>query len=127
MSKAIKFTKSNKSVTIPETRPKVKKLWSGRLSTNGTTVNLTDSRKNYDFILFIGCGDTGAKARPVGSLISNSAINDSSSTYITIIVPYTSGDDIILHFSFPTDTTLKSLSSFTNYFVLTEVWGIKIY
>lgn len=104
---------------------KFENLWSGRLTTNNTTVNLTDSRKNYDLILIIGCGDTGARARPVSNLLTNNAIDSAGTNYVTLMVPYTNGSPVILHFGFPSDTTLKTVSGFTNYFVLTEVWGIK--
>lgn len=106
--------------------PKIKQLWSGRISENNVTVNLTDSRRNYDLILIIGCGDTGGKARPVSNLLTNSAIDSAGVNHVVLITPYTSGNDVILHFGFPTDTTLKSVNNFTNYFVLTEVWGIKL-
>lgn len=104
---------------------KFNQLWSGRLTTNNTTVNLNDSRKNYDLILIIGCGDTGSKARPSSNLLTNTAIDATGTNYVTLMVPYTSGSPVILHFGFPSDTTLKSVSGFTKYFVLTEVWGIK--
>lgn len=98
-------------------------LWSGRLEKNETTINFKESIANFNFILFIGCGDTGGKARPTGNLVSKSAI-DLSYDYMTLYVPYTSGPPHLLMFSIPTPEKLTSKSGFSQYFVLTEVWGI---
>lgn len=101
-------------------------LWSGSLTSNNTTVNLSDSRRNYDLILVIGNGDTGGKARPTSNLLTNTSIDAAGTNYVVLYVAFTSGNPVLLHFGFPTDTTLKSVSGFNQYFKLTEVWGIKL-